>query len=72
MATTTETKQRSLKKCVCKNCGVEFMWKNPRGFCSTDCCGEFYSPPPSLEEIERKGREIRVARGLGEWTESLD
>lgn len=69
--TTSNSKSTEIKN-TCLTCGTEFLWSTRRKFCSHDCRGEHASPPPSLEEIERKGREIRLARGLGVWTDSLD
>jgi len=67
----SSTKSTEIKN-TCFTCGTEFMWPTRRKFCSPDCRGEHASPPPSLDEIAERGREIRLARGLGEWTDSLD
>jgi len=71
MSNSTASKKTEIKN-TCLTCGVEFMWPTRRKFCSPDCRGEYASPPPSLDEIAERAREVRLARGLGHWTDSLD
>lgn len=69
MATTS--KKTEIKN-TCLTCGTEFTWPTRRKFCSPDCRGEYASPPPSLDEIAERAREVRLAREAGHWTDTLD